>query len=415
MSRILMVAKGSFGDVFPMFALAGALQARGHRVVCAVPARHLERARASGLDARPLAEPPQAPRGRLRRLADTVLSFDNAGLAAEYADLGAVAAGVDVLIGNQIAFVTPLLAEGLGKPWVYCAISPLAVYSRHDPPVFPGLHVLPDFELPGRRAAEYRVARLAAGHWGRGISRLRRRLGLAGRGHPLFEGKFSPDLNLFLCSPSLVRPQPDWPAHTRLTGFCWFEPEFLGVPAERAALADFLARGAPPVLLLLGSDSRTRPGRYYHVGIEACRRLGLRVVAVADPRFHAELPRGDDLLVTGYLPYSELIRAARLVVHSAGIGTLGWCLRHGRYSILTPGAEDQFDNARRAERLGYARVIPRRRFDVDSLAACLGEHLADPAGDAACRRAAAAVCHEDGAASACREVEALLGAAPERR
>jgi len=394
-SRILLIAKGSFGDVFPMFAIARALHAAGHAVTCAVPMKHHAAVSALGLTAVPLRPPTQATRAGpwgLRHAINTVLSVNFDGLAEEYTQLSAAARDADLLIGNQIAFVTPMLAETLGKHWVYCAISPLAVYSAFDPPLFPGLHLSPlkDMNLPGLRTLERTIARLAGWFWAKDIARQRRRLGLPSRGHPLFEGKFSPDLNLFLCSPSLVRAQPDWPANMQLTGFCWFEPDFPGHPQDRDALNRFLSRGEPPVLLLLGSDSRTRPGRYYHVGIEACRRLGLRAI--------------------GYLPYAGLIGAARVVIHSAGIGTLGWCLRHGKYSILTPGAEDQFDNARRAQRMGYARVIPRRRFSVDTLVQALRAHLDDPSGDAACLQAAREVAHEDGTHVACAHIQVLLGA-----
>lgn len=417
MSRLLIVAKGSFGDVFPLFAVARALQERGHQVTFAVPEKHLANLAALELEALPLPRPPAAATaglpGWLRRPLDRILSINNAGLEREYDALAAAAATADLIVGNQIAFVAGILAECLGKPWVYCAISPLAVYSAADPPSFPGLHALPGRPGPLRARLEYHLARMASRPWGRDMVRLRRQRGLPDRGHPLFEGKFSPHLNLFLCSPELAPPQADWPDHTYQTGFCWLEPDFLGRPGDRAALADFLARGPAPVVLTLGSDSRSRPGRFYDIGIQACRRLGLRAILVADPRLHDSLPRGDDLLVTGFLPYSCLAPAALAVVHSAGIGTLGWCLRHGTPSIVSPGAEDQFDNARRAERLGIASLIPRPLLTADRLAATLAS-LVDARGawpDAATR----AVAREDGAAAACLWIETLLGGSGERR
>lgn len=413
MSRILILAKGSFGDVFPLFALASALQAQKHTVICAVPEKHRIQAAAYGFETLvPQITPsPRKPRGWLRRMLDIILSFDNASLSDEFSALEDAAKQADLLIGNQIAFITPLLAETFGKPWVYCAISPLAIYSKFDPPLFPGMHNLPlrGFEFPGKRAAEYQIARWVSRFWASAISRERSRLGLPQRGHPLFEGKFSPDLNLFLCSSTIITPQPDWPLRTYLTGFCWHAPDFPNNPEQGHELNRFLSSGPPPVLLLLGSDARTRPGHYYHIGIEACRRLNLRTIAVVDPRFHANLPQGEDVLVIGYRPYSELIRSARLVVHSAGIGTLGWCLRYGKFSILTPGAEDQFDNARRAEKRGFARVIPRGRYSVDKLTECLREYLTHPDSDAACRQAAENLSDEDGATRACTYVTALIG------
>ncbi|WP_201243284.1 glycosyltransferase [Halochromatium salexigens] len=57
MGRILIIAKGSLGDIIPMYAVAQALQQRGHAVLLATQQRHLESARSLGLKAIPLDQP----------------------------------------------------------------------------------------------------------------------------------------------------------------------------------------------------------------------------------------------------------------------------------------------------------------------------------------------------------------------
>ena len=415
MSRILMVAQGSFGDLFPMFAIAGELQEHGHQVIFACPANRLSSVEVLGVEGVALDRPglPSMPSRHpswLKRRLDKILAISTNHLAEEIAVLMPLAESADILVSNQLAFAAALVAEYQSRKWVYCAISPLAVYSANDPPQFPVLHALPFARLrwARMRRIELAIARAVAGQWSAEISRQRRRLNLPDRGHPLFEGKFSSDLNLFLCSPALIRPQADWPPHTVLTGFCWFEPNSFGTLGEGEALHAFLERGAPPVVIALSSDSRSRPGRFYHVSIAACRRLGLRSVVVADPRFHADLPGGDDVLITGYQPYSRLLGRALLVIHSAGIGTLGWCLKYGKYSILSPGAEDQFDIADRAARCGYATVIPRSRFNPDRLTSALRAFLEDLAWNARGKCVSGAIGQENGARAARRHIETLL-------
>lgn len=415
MARILVVAKGSFGDLFPMAAIAESLIARGHQVCFACPTQLAYTI--AGLGVQILALDARLPDRRswlhalgLDGLLNKLLELETGRLRDEIALLSPVAEQVDCIVANQIAFAAPLVAEALGKPWAYCAISPLAVYSQHDPPRFPVLHAL----LPGggrwrwRWPLERVIARAVSYIWGWEIVRERRRLALASRGHPLFEGKFSPYLNLYLCSPALIERQVDWPAHTVLTGYCWFEPTALGTPAAREQLDAFLDAGAAPAVVVLGSDSRDNPGRFYRTAIAACRQVGLRVVVLADSRFHTDLPAGDDILASAYVPYAWLFGRARVVIHSAGIGAIGWCLRYGTFSILSPGAEDQFENAARAVRKGYARSVARRRFSITNLAAALGEFLADEDWARRGARVAAQVGVEDGAVIACGEIEQRL-------
>src|SRR5215472_6083869 len=57
-------------------------------------------------------------------------------------------------------------------------------------------------------------------HWMAPVDALRAEIGLPpSAANPVFEGQFSPTLNLALFSPVLAAPQPDWPPHTVLTGF----------------------------------------------------------------------------------------------------------------------------------------------------------------------------------------------------
>src|SRR6266704_3419060 len=52
---------------------------------------------------------------------------------------------------------------------------------------------------------------------------LREELGLADCGNPLAEAQHSPTLVLALFSSLFAKPQPDWPAHSHVTGFAFYD------------------------------------------------------------------------------------------------------------------------------------------------------------------------------------------------
>src|SRR5689334_21493082 len=83
---------------------------------------------------------------------------------------------------------------------------------------------------------------------------LRRELGLPPGPNPFARGLFSPTLSLAMFSPLLGRPQPDWPASARITGFAFHDREDPGRESP-PALAAFLDAGPAPIIATLGSGA----------------------------------------------------------------------------------------------------------------------------------------------------------------
>jgi UDP:flavonoid glycosyltransferase YjiC (YdhE family) len=415
MAKTLIVAKGGFGDLFPLFAIAGALRARGHEVIVAAEHHHAPACAMLGIRHVPLgkANPVDraAVRGNkrytLREQLGAILPPDD--LDSEVRQLLPLACDVDIILGNQLSYAGAIVRDMLRKPWVFCAASPLAIPSRLDPPLWPYLHRLQRRTSPwGVPESTYiDLARLATRVMMGPHHRLRRRLGLHGTAHARFEGMYSRELNLMLTSPRLLEPQSDWPTPTKITGFCWFEPMFLGNRHSTEDLLAFAGAGSPPILIAPGGSRRMNPGGFFKNAIAACRQLGRRAIIVAAQSLHGAIPKGPDIMVTGYLPYSSVLGQTAATIHSAGIGTLGLALRCGVPSLLLPGDWDQHDNARRAERMGYAKVL-HGEADAGLIAPALAHLLDDPFVHERLRAAAPYVAAEDGAAAACQEIEARL-------
>ena len=124
------------------------------------------------------------------------------------------------------------------------------------------------------------------------------------------------------------------------------------------------------------------------------------------PEQQPALPAG--IRAFQYLPYSAVFPHAAAIVHQAGVGTLAQALSAGRPQLIVPVAFDQPDNARRAVKLGVARVLPFKRVTAARLVAELSPLLNDAAYAAQAASAAARLAGEDGARTACDHIEALM-------
>lgn len=415
--RFLLATHGSLGDLHPILALALGLRARGHAVTVATSEMYREKLAALDLAFHPLrpdllsqgehiiASIMDGPAGTIRLMRDHLFP----SVRQMHADLLPAVAHHDVLIASELIFPAPLLAATHPIRWVSYQLAPVSVFSLHDPPILPAL---PPLRLLQRAPAVHRLARLIArliSHsWWRPIRQLRAELGLPPGRHPLFEGKYSPLLNLALFSSVLAPPQPDWPPNTVQPGFLFYDeiPASSPPPPLPAPVANFLSRGDAPVVFTLGSAAVYVPGDFYRESARAAQLLGRRALLLLGKNPPPpDLP--PSILAWNYLPYAQIFPHAAAVVHQCGVGTTAQALRAGRPMLAMPFAHDQFDNAARVRRLGVAREISRRRYTAARAAVELRPLLSDPSYAAAAANAAHRIRAEPGLAFACTTLERL--------
>jgi rhamnosyltransferase subunit B len=328
-------------------------------------------------------------------------------LEQTYEELTAAAAGADFLISHPVTYAAPLVAERLGLRWAAAVLAPMSFFSRHEMPVVTQATWLGRlWTTPGVGRAFVRLARLATRGWDEPVVRLRRRLGLTPAGNAIYEGQFSPYLNLALFSRLLAQPQPDWPAHTVVTGPIFYDRSTGGAGLD-PSLSRFLDEGAPPIVFTLGTAAVGVAGRFYAESVRAAGDLGRRAVLLvgssAENRLPGPLP--PEIHVADAAPFSRLFPRAAATVHSGGAGSTAQALRSGRPQLVVPHAHDQADNAFRTTRLGVARMLPAGRYRSDRAAVALRALLKD---ETVLRRAEAvggAVGAEDGISSACVAIE----------
>ncbi|MGA2537862.1 MAG: glycosyltransferase [Terracidiphilus sp.] len=419
--RVILSNIGTFGDINPLIAIALELKRRGHTPVMAVPAVFEGKIRPLGIEfraVRPDINPENTilvemiydvKKGTERGLREFLFP----ALRQTYNDLMDAAtqpARADLLLLGELNYAGPLVAEKTGIPWASYVLAPLSFFSASDPPVLPMYPRLAqaDKTVPGMGRAIRRLARFVSRNWPQPIYDLRRELGLPRGRNPLFDAKHSPYLVLALFSRVLGVEQKDWPPHTSITGFCFYDAD-AGNAALPTHLEQFLAHGPAPVVFTLGSAAVLAAGRFYEFSAKAAIKLGIRAVLLigSDQRNRPPQALPESICVAEYAPYSALFKRAALVVHQGGVGTTAQCLRAGKPMLIMPYSHDQPDNARRVRRLKVARVIQRAYYTPVRVARKLRAMLEEPKFARRAELVARRLDREDGVRSACDALEEL--------
>ena len=419
--RIAMATFGSFGDLHPYLAVAIGLQKRGHEVTIATSEMYRPKIEGEGVrfhpirpdtasiysDSEPMKQALKADTGTDYFVRQILLPH----LEKSYEDLTRACRGKDLLVSHPLTFAAPLVAEKLQLPWVSIALQPLIFLSTYDPPVLQaatkpaGLQRL----TPWKYLLLLDLTKQKMRPWMKPVDELRRRLELAPAvGHPLFEGKFSPYGSLAWFSRLIAPSRPDWPAHTRITGFPFYDRQQAGSGID-SRLAEFLENGESPVVFTLGNSGLLDAGDFFYQSILAAQRLGYRAILVTGTRTPSRMPTAlpDTMIASDYAPYSDVFPHAAAVVHHGGIGTTGQALRAGRPMLVVPFVNDQFDNAERARKLGVARVVDKRSYTAKRAQAELTLLLSESSYSSRAADVGEAIRNEDGVGAACDALEAL--------
>lgn len=401
-TRILILAVGSAGDVYPFIVIGQALRARGYAVTLVATANFQARVEAAGLrfvsglsqqelDASVLDPDLWHP---VKGFA-TIWKHMARHLPTAYAQqLALVKEAPTLIVASTLGLTGRLLQEAQGVPLVTVHLAPSCFLTAHDTSVRRGLRWPRSWPRWAVRLVLALVERLMLDPVVRpDINRLRAALNLAPVRRVMSRWLHSPQQVICAFPAWFAAPQPDWPPNTVCTGF----PR---MPASEGrlepALQRFIDAGSPPIVVTPGS-AMAHGGLFIARALAAAASLGLRVVVVTPYReqLPAALPAG--VHHAAYAPFDLLAPQAAAFVHHGGIGTSATVMAAGKPQLIVPFAFDQPDNAARLRRLGVAATVlpdaPPRAWTR-----ALEGLLDDPAVAAACATVAAAMAAETPAA-----------------
>lgn len=424
MKPIVISTFGSLGDVHPYVALAKALKELGLEVVIATNPDYEALIKENGIGFKRVGEAftPLFESGEIK-----MSSLMNRITGPEYVmrkivlprvqlyyeELMASIDEAELFITHSLSFGAMLAARKKNVPFVSTVLAPLIMWSRHDPPAMPAAPWIPAFARlvgPGLTGQLMTLMKDQTYGWFEPYRQLQAKLGLdIDRRNPVFEGQFSPLLNLCLFSPVFGQPQSDWPANTIATGFPFLDSDITDEAVKKKVRA-FLQDGPPPVVFTLGSSAVWDAGHFWVNSIEALENTDMRgvlLVGKSPTNLPLELP--PHVMAVDYLPHELIFKHASMIVHQGGVGTTAQALRAGRPQLIMPYSHDQFDNAERVRRLGCGLVTRRSAFDSTTARRLLGE-LRNAQFVSNATRTGEVIRAEDGSQTAAQAIAQLIGA-----
>jgi MGT family glycosyltransferase len=381
------------------------LRRRGHEVALRTLAAEVERVRALGFDAAPIAPEIEAlemndwrarsQRGKMER--GTRVFSARAQHDAPDLLRAIEAERPDALLVDVLSLGALSAAESWGGPWASFSPLPIPLASRAGPPMGPGLKPASG---PIGRSRDRVLQTIFRAGFDRlalsGLNRLRVDLGLAPFAHT--EDLFlAPPLLLYMTAEPFEYPRHDWPERIVMVGPCAWEP-----PGEiPAALAQIEA----PLVLVSTSTEFQNDERLVDVAIEALAGEPVHVVATVPSALAEPMARAPNATVLGFAPHTPVLERAACAITHGGMGATQKALAHGVPVCAVPFGRDQAEVARRVEVAGAGTRLPASRLRPERLRAKVQEAIAKRAGAG---RIAAAFEAGGGATAAADAIESML-------
>ncbi|EFV14529.2 glycosyltransferase [Segniliparus rugosus] len=366
--RIAVVAGPDAGHALPALALCERFRDAGDEALLFTGERWFALARDHEVPTRALVGLELAP-GEQDLDAGRRIHERAARMAAQLAPLLAEFRP-DLVVSDVLTAGGGLAAELLGVPWAELSPHPLYLPSRGLPPIGSGL-------APGRgvrgRLRDTVLRALSARSVRRGLAQ--RRAAREGIGLP--PNGAEPAARLVAALPALEVPRPDWPAEAALVG-----PVLVEVSDQTLEPPP----GDAPLVALAPSTAAQAVDGLCETALEALDPAVLgRQVRLAVSTFRWTGPPLPDWAVAGIGRQDQLFGQAAVVVCGGGHGVLAKAFMAGAPAVVVPGGGDQWEVAKRAERLGCAKAI--RPLTVAALRDAVLELMDDPGFRAAARRA----------------------------
>ena len=411
MAHVLLPTLGSAGDVHPFIALGRELKGRGHRVTVLTNPLFAALVERQGLAFLPVGSEAVARAAignpdvwHLVKGFSVIAQVVVPAIEEVYRLIERHAAQDTIVAFSTLAFGARLAQEKLKVPSASIHLQPTVIRSYQEQGMFGNVRLSPShpywFKWGLFRLLDFLVLdrNLLPS-----LNRFRARLGLPAVSRVMHAWMHSPQLVIGFFPEWFAPVQPDWPPNLHAVGFpLWDADDAPQVTEAR----DFMRAGAAPVVFTPGSAGSTMQ-RFFAESVAAVRDLNLRAVLVTN--FPEQLPKSlpPGVRSFGYLPFSEVLPEAALLVYHGGIGTLAQGIHAGVPHLVVPHGYDQFDSGWRIEQLQLGRSIAQAQYRRRPAARAIGELLADQDLRRRCRHMAERVDGHSAVSRAADLIEAL--------
>lgn len=373
MSKILVYTSPARGHLYPLVPTLEELRRRGHHVAVRTLSSEVERVRALGFDAEPI-----APAIEGREIDDWKSKFPPAALLAAcrtFVDRGAHEVGdlrraiereqPDVLFTDVNSWGAAAAAESSKLPWAVFAPYFLPLRAPGAPPW--GLGLAPQSGWLGRvrDAVLWRVVNALYNRVLPAVNALRASAGAAPYRDVADFAQRPPCIVAYTAEP-FEYPRA-WPAHVRLVGPGIWEPPSEVLPGPR---------DERPLVLVTCSTEFQNDGKLVETALAALADEPVRVLATTASLDPASFRAPPNARVERFVPHGPVLREAACVVCHGGMGITQKALSAGVPVCVVPFGRDQLEVARHVEVAGAGTRLPPARLSAERLRRAIKEAMA---------------------------------------
>jgi vancomycin aglycone glucosyltransferase len=409
--RVILTSHGSTGDIYPIIALAVALQKAGHHVRFATMPHYQADIEAAGIEFLPLCPNwEQADlsywMGRLQKIRTPIYQLREVYVSAMayipemIKRMDAAMSDADLLVSSYLFPMNKSIADRHGVPFATYAFTHQVIPSPDYPPEnIPAPRWLPRGIRRAWNGWLWKTANLLVDRV------INTTLGahLDAAGLPKVKSFFSAPADRVLVgvSEALMRPR-DAELHPRFrfTGYCrWQAPQDAALERE----LNTFTQGTPVPVLTFGSMVYENSGTYMERLLRAWPKDKKIIVQRGWAQFPA-LAEDGHIKVIGKVSHDQLFRFASAVIHHGGAGTTASALYSGKPQIVVPHIGDQFFFGSEIERLGCGFRL-RKKHWPEQLHNALERLAAQPSHREHAARVQATLLQENGPQRAIEELE----------
>jgi UDP:flavonoid glycosyltransferase YjiC (YdhE family) len=348
--KILLVTRGSQGDIYPYIRIAAELQNRGHAVTLSLPRLFEREARDSGVNYVLQASDDIA--GMLEGTPDTknLLDWTRRVIDSQFKELILMLAEHDILIASNTEFAAPSIAEYCGKPYIRTAYGPFIPSRIIPPPVFPWPKPHPLF-TPAllwsllNTGLNLMVKKI--------LNKNRLALGMPPIADQAEHAPANAD-NFLLYSKYLGTTDNAWKYDWKIGGYCFNDIFPYNAEALEKLLAFIKKDQRPTIFFTLGSCNVAQRDRFAGLLFEICAAHDYKLaVSCGWWKVGARLENRDNLFrLESPVPHWLIFPHCAAIIHHGGAGTTHSAARSGKPQLVVPLILDQFYWANRVRETG---------------------------------------------------------------
>ncbi|MDR2842707.1 MAG: glycosyltransferase [Spirochaetaceae bacterium] len=406
--KILLVTRGSQGDIYPYLRLSQELLKRGHTVTINLPLAFERHAKECGLKNISIQGKDDIT-GLMEEDLSTndLLKWTYRVIDQQFKELPPLLKDHDVLVASNTEFGAPTIAEYCQKPYLRTAYGPFIPGKKIPPPVFPWPHPNPVIRPSVLWGALNAGLNLMVK---KTLNVHRARLGL----YPIKDqSEHAPTnaINYLMYSPSLGSTDPDWKYKWKIGGYI-FNDNFSYDEDKYNKFMDFVNKDSKPLLFFtLGSCNSELRDQFAFLLDSVCKNLGCKLaVGSGWHEVGAKLQKHSDLfLLDGAVPHCKIFPHANAIIHHGGVGTVHNAARFGKPQILVPLFLDQWYWSYQLTNAGVSSgKIDIKKITEKMLYKKVEDLLNNDCYKTNAEKLSALIQNEDGLTAMCSEIEKML-------